>query len=185
MYFVPILTASLFMVITCMNLNGDLCWMNMTIRWESELGLSTFRNRPDIVGFGDNLSGRSRPSNFPKKKDSHKLVWPSNYINIRLGWEFLKTIWVWKSFLGRRPYKLPLRFQNLACSFNFWQHAPRRQLSLNFWIRSNFFEISKGRTLFQAGIILWKSFSDSYVGGFFFRISESEAKEWMFPIQKE
>lgn len=34
----------------------------------SELGLSTFRNRPDIVGFGDNLSGRSRPSNFPKKK---------------------------------------------------------------------------------------------------------------------
>lgn len=131
--------------------------------------------------------GRSRPSKFQKKKkkDSHKLVWPSNYINIRLGWEFLKTIWVWKSFLGRRPYKLPLRFQNLACSFNFWQHAPRRQLSLNFWIRSNFFENSKGRTLFQAGIILWKSFSDSYVGGFFFQISESEAKEWMFPIQKE
>lgn len=52
--------------------------------------------------------GRSRPSKFPKKKkkDSHKLVWPSNYINIRLGWEFLKTIWVGKSFLGRRPYNL-------------------------------------------------------------------------------
>lgn len=33
--------------------------MNMTIRWESELGLSTFRNRPDIVGFGDNLSGEN------------------------------------------------------------------------------------------------------------------------------
>lgn len=122
MYFVPILTASLFMVITCMNLNGDLCWMNMMIRWESELGLSTFRNRPDIVGFGDNLSaenvflvGRGLVSFKKKKKDSHKLVWPFNYINIRLGWEFLKTIWVGKSFLGRRPYKLPLRFQNLTC----------------------------------------------------------------------
>lgn len=114
MYFVPILTTSLFMVITCMNLNGDLCWMNMTIRWERELGLSTFRNRPDIVGFGDNLSaenvflvGRGLVSfQKKKKKDSHKLVWPSNYINIRLGWEFLKTIWVGKSFLGRRPYNL-------------------------------------------------------------------------------
>lgn len=58
--------------------------------------------------WGKCFFGRSRPSKFPKtkKKDSHKLVWPSNYINIRLGWEFLKTIWVGKSFLGRRPYNL-------------------------------------------------------------------------------
>lgn len=74
--------------------------------------------------WGKRFLGR-RPSKFPEKKESHKLVWLSN--NIRLGWEFLETIWVGKCFLGRRPSKLPLLFQtkkkkNLTCSFNFWQH---------------------------------------------------------------
>lgn len=191
MYFVPILTTSLFMVITCMNLNGDLCWMNMTIRWERELGLSTFRNRPDIVGFGDNLSaenvflvGRGLVS-FKKKKKRTPTNLFDPLIILIYGWDenfWRQSEWE-KVFLeeGLISYRYVSRISH-ACSLNFWQHAPRRQLSLNFWIRSNFFENSKGRTLFQAGIILWKSFSDSYVGGFFFRISESEAKEWMFPI---